>query len=481
MIEIANLALLFFGFVLVLTSLTDFTRAFSLWWALFPLVMKLTPIDGLIIPSCRFITVGLFAVAVLKFQGARNRFPRSTFWWSYVAFVFLASVSAIISDQPLESLGRTFTYAEPFMWALMAAFCVSSNKDGMRRIAAGIVCGLAGVAAYGIIEIVYQRNPLYDLGLLRVEADYINELRLSFTGRIISTIGQPVGTALYFVTTLPLAIFYAKYLSKSVVTRFICLLVAAAGLLCLIATGTRSGYAAILVVPLAYYAFNITNRRTMIAVVSTYALFFILVQYVLPPDFRAYNVDSIQIGTVDPTNAAVGSVLGRITLTQRLLDIARENPFLGLGPGYVPRMDRAGVPVFVGLGGSENQYAMLLVETGAVGVVGFAIFVFFALRVLIATRKQTSPAKIQWGAFAGSVFVSILLVATTVTIIASIMMMLIMTYLGIAVVLAREASALKRSARTNRRKVTVTYPMSPASPPLDLGELALRRHETETM
>jgi O-antigen ligase len=234
--------------------------------------------------------------------------------------------------------------------------------------------------------------------------------------------------------------FYSQYLTKSLATRLMCLLLLASGLFCLVSTGSRTGYAAMLILPLAYYAFNMTSVRTMIFVLATYAMFFVMVQYLLPPDFVTYNIDSLQIETVDPKNVAVGATLGRINLTERLLEIAREHPYFGLGPGFVPRMDIAGDPRFVGLGGSENQYAMLLVETGVVGVIGYAIFVFSVLRLLVTASKHNHPAKVQWASISGSILLSILVAAVAVTVIASIVMMLIMTYLGMAVVFAKEGT-----------------------------------------
>jgi hypothetical protein len=438
MVEIGNGLLLAIGFILVLTSVDNFTRSFAIWWALFPLVIKLTPIEGLVIPSCRLITSALFVIAVFKFLNRRKQFPAGAFWNSYVFFLVLASISAIISEQPVEALGKTFTYLEPLMWAIMAAYCAVSDKNALRTISKGILWGLAGVIAYGVVEAIYQASPLYDSGLLRAEIIYITDFRFGSSGRIMSTIGQPLGTSLYFVATLPLIIFYGKYLTRSLAKKLLCFLLLATGLFCLVTTGSRTGYAAVLIVPLAYYAFNMSSLRTMAFILATYAMFFVMVQYLLPPDFMAYMSDSIQISGFDRGNVAVGNTLGRINLTERLLEIWQENPFFGLGPGYIPRMDAAGVPKFIGLGGSENQYAMLLAETGVVGMLGYAIFVFCVLRLLVTASKRNSPAKVQWASFAGSILLAILVAAVSVTIIASIAAMLIMTYLGLAVVFAKE-------------------------------------------
>jgi O-antigen ligase len=451
MVETANVALLLIGFILVAMSFHNFTRAFAIWWALFPLVMRLTPIEGVVIPTCRLITSSLFLVAIFRFQGRRHRFPHAPLWKSYVLFLVLAAISAAISFEPMESLGKAFTYVEPLMWAVMSAWCVLSDQRAMKTITKGMLWGLTGVIAYALVEIITQRSLLYDIGLLRAEADYISEIRFSFSGRIMSTIGQPVATSLYLISVLPLALLYSKNFTRSVVTKLICYLIMAAGLVCLIATGSRTGYFAILLLPIAYFIFNWSRWRTMLAVLSVYALFFVVVQYVLPPDFLTYNLDSIQVGAVDPRNAAVGNVLGRIDLTERLLDMAPDNPFFGLGPGAVPRLDLAGSPEFFGLSGSENQFAMLLAETGIVGLTGYIIFILVALRLLLSVRKHKAAAKAQSASFIGSVFVSILVVSISVTVIASIMMMLVMTFLGMAVVFRKEDNALPYSPQQKKR------------------------------
>ncbi len=450
MIATANLVLLLLGFILVSMSLYNFTRSFAIWCALFPVVMRLQPLDGVTIPSCRFVTSGLFVIALFKFKESRNQFPRSPFWSTYILFLVLASLSAAISTQPIESLGKTFTYVEPLMWATMAAFCMLSNKDAMRLITRGILCGVAGVTSYAVVELIYQRSFLYDWGLLRAEAEYINEVRFGLSGRVMSTIGQPVGTALYLVSTLPLVLFHSKYLTRFIVTRFVWLLMLAAGLICLIATGTRAGYVAILMVPLAYYIFSTPHRRRLKVLLSTYAVLFLVARYLQPPDFVAYFVDSFNIG-VTANNPAAWGMLGRIDLTQRLLEMARDNPWFGIGPGFVPRMAAAGVPNFVGLGGSENQYAMLLVETGIVGTVGYAIFIFSVLHLLVTLRRHRRVVQAQWSALSGSIFVSIMVAASTVTVIASVIMMLMMTYLGMAVVLASEISHSEQARDRGKR------------------------------
>jgi O-antigen ligase len=449
MIEAANFALLLVGFILVAMSLHNFTRAFAIWWAVFPLVMRLTPIEGLVIPTCRLITSALFLVAIFRFQVRKRRFPQGPLWKSYAAFLVLAAISAAVSMEPLESLGKTFTYVEPLMWAVMSAWCVMSDPRAMKTIMKGILWGLAGVIVYAVVEIITQRSVLYDIGVLRAEAEYISEIRFSFSGRIMSTLGQPVATSLYFASTLPLVLWYSKYLTKSVFTKLTCYVIMAAGLTCLIATGSRTGYFAILMIPIIYYMFNLSRWRTMLAVLAIYALFFVIVQYVLPPDFIAYNLDSMQVGGADPQNAAVGNVLGRIDLTQRLVDMFPDNPFFGLGPGAVPRLDLAGTPEFFGLGGSENQFAMLLAETGLVGLLGYVVFLFFALRLLVSLRKHKTAAKAQCASFIGSIFVAILVVSISVTVIASIMMMLVMTFLGMAVAFGKQDSSTL-AAQANR-------------------------------
>src|SRR6266487_3155420 len=113
MIVTANLALLSFGFALVSIALIDFTRSFAIWCAVFPVVMRLRPFEGVVIPSCRFITVSLFIAALFKVQQLRDDFPRSSLWTTYLAFLVVAFISAAISTQPIDALVKAFTYTEP--------------------------------------------------------------------------------------------------------------------------------------------------------------------------------------------------------------------------------------------------------------------------------------------------------------------------------------------------------------------------------
>jgi hypothetical protein len=434
MVETANIILLLVGFILVWMSLENFVRAFAFWCALSPLVASLPSFEGWdIFPSSRIITSGLFVIALFRFQAFKNQFPRGPFWRTYLLFILSLFISAAISTQPVQSFGRALTFVEPLMWALMAAVSVLSNKEGMRIIGEGIIWGFVGVTIYAIVELIYQKNFLFDMGLVHSDAQYIEDVRFGFSGRLFSTIGQPVGASLYLVATLPLVLFYGKYFTKLRLHRLILFLMFVAGLACLIFTGTRAGYVAILLVPLVYYLFSRSSRRRRKILLFTYAISAVIILYVLPSDFLQYLADSFKIGAVD-TNPAATNVVFRIELTRSLLEIARDNLLFGLGPGFVQRMAFSGAFSFAGLGGSENQYAILLADSGIVSVFAYAMFVFSAVRVLVSLRRHKSVVKSQWGALSASIFISILIAAISVNVLNSLIMIIVMIYLGMAVV-----------------------------------------------
>src|SRR5262245_45571214 len=100
MIEATNILVLFFGCVLIFLSLSNFARSFAVWCALFPIVLRLTPL--VVIPSCRFITCGLFLVGLIKFIRIRNRPKAHGLWWGYSLFLSVAFISGALSSQPVE-------------------------------------------------------------------------------------------------------------------------------------------------------------------------------------------------------------------------------------------------------------------------------------------------------------------------------------------------------------------------------------------
>jgi O-antigen ligase len=438
MLEFVNLAILGSGFVLFALALTNFTMAFAMWCAVFPIVLRVTPIIGSL-PSCRVVTGALFLAAIFRFLRDPNiRLPRHPLWLIYSLFFFSAFISAALSDYPIESLAKAASYAEPLIWVMMGWLSVMTSRRAMVTVTTGILVGLAVVASVGVLEFIYKNNSLYSSGLLHLslstngeETDYSLDNRLGFSGRVMSTLGHPTATALYIVCALPLGLFFARYLAKSLVSKVACIVLAGIGVTCLIFTGTRAGYVAILLAPLAYSMLSTSRARSLKMLIPAYVVAFLVIQ-VLPAEFLEYNIDSFRFSGYDPSSAAAGSLLSRLDLTQRLLDLATIKPLFGLGPGYIPLMDLAGLPLVRDLGGSENQYAMLLAETGIAGLATYLLFIGGSLHLLFSLRKHKDAIKAEWAAVSGSMFFPLFAVAVSVTVISSLPMLMILTYLGMA-------------------------------------------------
>lgn len=169
---------------------------------------------------------------------------------------------------------------------------------------------------------------------------------------------------------------------------------ASAALLCLLLSQSR-GYLLVMVLCLPVLLYKFSKRHILKVVAAAAAL--LLTAFLLSPAHvkeRALTLFSMKNG----------SFAERVYLFRSGVEMAAERPLLGWGPGcYTANSekfrakynDRVVYPHKVGfntLCHTHNSYLMVLVESGIVGLAGYAAFIVV---LLLSIMKSGSPLK--WG------------------------------------------------------------------------------------
>jgi O-antigen ligase len=372
------------------------------------------------------LTLGMVGISLLKSVVADSRHtnPRH---WGIVAFLLfvVANVFAGFYAGQIESVFRALAYLEPLLVCILTYAVVRHDPDNLPRLLRGIVIGGLLVGALGVFELVTQKSILAELGIATDEniLIYLVQNRFGLGGRVVSVIGQPVYAGIYFALWLIVTI---AYIAQYVTTRRKALLVITAitGLVLVLATGSRGPILALLPTLLAFAFLGRRHGRVLIPTILLVGMV-ALVLYQLLPDLFAFFRDSFAI---DQQTAASTSLIGRLDLTGALLDIFRQNPALGFGPGLIQQGGLQGGGGFEGLAGLENQYATILADGGLLAGSMYLLFMGAVFASLLRMRSHPKAAISNMGVMALLLFVYYFVVvatATTLTVVVNLLLMAI--------------------------------------------------------
>ncbi len=427
---IINFGILLIGLVLLMMSFNYYVLAVSLWLMIYPIVGQVNAIEGWeIFPAERIVTSLLFLAALFKLGENWEKLPSMSLFRYYLLFIFALFLSSAVSDMPLQSAGRSLTFLVPLMWGIIVLAAIVDNESALRMLIKAMLIGFTVTIAYGILEFILQNNYLVNWGIIRQDVDYLSVERFGIGGRITSFIGQPVYAALYFLTMLPLILFYRKYYGKTSVMKVVYAILFALGVMMIFLTGTRSVYLPLIISPLIYLWFQKGKKIFSSKILYIYLGIFVLLPFVLPETIINFTTETFQI--LDPLNiGATSSLYGRLELTGVFWDLFKEHVLLGFGPGFIQRM-AADVAMFRNLAGMENQYAGLLVETGVIGFLTFMAFIIKAIKMGSSASRDNHPFTSDWAIITCSIFALVMVIAVSVYIVNGPIMNYLMMYLAI--------------------------------------------------
>jgi hypothetical protein len=431
-VTLLNLVILFMGLIILLISLTNYTYAIAIWLVLFPIVGQIKGFDGWeIFPMERILNTLLCGIALIKIKVNWKKLPDASLFIYYLWFIFVLVLSSIFSEIPIPALGRTLTFTVPLMMGIMVLAAIQENENGLRMIIGAMILGFSITIAFAVVELLLQKNFLVDMGVLPWDEDYLSDIRFGISGRISSFIGQPVYAALYFMTTIPLILFYRKYYVRNSTMKLIYAILFALGIMMIFLTGTRSVYLFFAVAPFIYLYYKKGKKIFSSSFFYIYLLVLVFLPFLLPQKFIDFTMESFQ--AVNPLNVATtSSFYGRLELTEFFWDLFKEHVLLGFGPGFIQRM-AAEVAMFRNLRGMENQYAGLLVESGIIGLSTFMLFSIKFIKMTSATCQDDDPFTSDWAIMTSSIFTLVMLIAVSVYIANGPIMNYLMMYLAIMI------------------------------------------------
>ena len=387
------------------------------------------------------LILGMTGISLLRLMSANSRHTNPSHL-GIVAFLFFiaANVLSGFYAGQIESVFRALTYLEPFLFCVLTYAVVRQDPDNLPRLLRGIVIGGLLVGALGIFELVTQKPILAELGITTNEdmLVYLALNRYGLGGRIVSVIGQPVYTGMYFALWLIVTLAYiVQYGSER--RKALLVIAAITGLVLVLATGSRGPILAFLPALLAFAFLSRRRNRALILTVPLVGLA-ALVLYRLLPDFFSFFRDSFAI---DQQTAVNSNLIGRLDLTDTLLDIFRQNPVLGFGPGLIQKWGLQGVSGFEGLAGLENQYAAILADGGLLAGSMYLLFMGAIFASLLRMRSHPKATIRNMGMMTLLLFVCYFTTVISVSAMTVVVNLLLMAIYG-AVLAAADSAQLNK-------------------------------------
>jgi O-antigen ligase len=419
------------AFVLGIVAIRDFVKALAIWVALLPILDGLNTIPGFEqFSAVRVGTLVLTFAWLLVFLNGRIQLPKSSIATSYVWFLIACVGSSLFSRDVAGSMMKLFSYAQPVLFVVLATYAVRTSPKALQSLLRAMVIGLVLVTLYGTLEYILQRNPLADWGIIRVDAPYLQDSRFGMSGRLVSTIGQPVYCSAYLLVGIPVAGYFRSTFVKGQAIRLLILGFMVLSFLVLIFTGTRASYFSVTFMAFLYVLFfqgKIGQRVRRIFYLLAIGM---AITLLLPQAFFVFLGNSINFN--DPQQPAMTNTLQRVALSGTLFQIFEANPLWGVGPGFVAHAALSGRFLsYEGLAGLENHYLTILAEGGIVGGAAYLIFMIIAFREVIKKMRSVTGQLREFCRMTLIVMSGLFVFAVSCILLTALAMNLVMILLGL--------------------------------------------------
>jgi hypothetical protein len=405
-------------------------------WRFFLLILPVGHLVGSMfglrsVSLTRLVLIGMTAVLLVlhrKNAGRWSILPLQPAVLAFSVFVAANLISAIHAFQP-ESVFRTLTYLEPLLFFILSYHVVRRDSVNFRHLLRAVALGGVVVVVIAFVEMRLQRPAIDVLGIhlpgfVEDLSVYFQENRFGLGGRISSTIGQPVLAGIYFVMWAVVCVSYVLTYRPRTRAALV-LLVPIAGIL-ILATGAR---APLIALPLSLVAVAFVTRSKGKAVVKVGlgAAVLAVAINLAAPTMLGYLRESL---STNEDSIAAANLISRLDLTSRLMGIFWEHPVFGYGPGLIQKAALQGSLDFVGLGGLENQYAVILADGGILAGAAYLLFVVATLWSLLRLRSTTSREVLRGALLVFLLFMFYLVVTASVTSLTNLPMYIVMTLFG---------------------------------------------------
>lgn len=342
-------------------------------------------------------------------KNIKSLFDFKIFEYAYFAFLIIGSVSALMMGVSIVAIIFQIRAFILFYLVYYVVRRLDINREDIIRLAWSIIAVTVILIVQGIVEKLSVRSAFLPLSWEQLPLSAKNRIR------IYGMLGNPNVFGIFLSFAFALFLYLRRLVQGKLVWGLNILLALSMGLLIL--TYSRGTWIAFGIAFLVYIV-GTKNWKLIVSVLKITVISGILV--VLPINLltdyiestesgstKVGNIQQFDQGGVSSFSDRIGSTFsdetiqgsqgsGRLYIVQKGFEIFKDHPVIGTGFGTYgdsatlshgsPLYQEYDVrPKFY----SDNQYIQIIVQTGAVGVVLFAVFLLGMLWELWKGRKQS--------------------------------------------------------------------------------------------
>lgn len=321
----------------------------------------------------------LFMLGIHTIAQNRNEFRLDKSVLVLIIFISLVMISTIFSNNHIAAIWGKFRREEGLFaiiaYILLFILARIYYKDNKKH---SILIGISAliVSVYGISQY---------FGIDPIPRD---EIRLFWSGRAFSTMGNPNFLGTYLVLMLPLPIF--QFLKES---KYISLLISSIIYLCLLLTFTRSALLGFAVIMGFVLFFVIKKKYLWKKYLMLILVFFSITVFVNEESNGRLYGRILSIGNdaqvfLDREEGYEKAGANRIYIWLRTIDLIKESPWVGYGlenlePVFVEKYSDEMMEIYGKVylvDRAHNEYLHIAVSSGIPALIAYLIFIFLCLK-----------------------------------------------------------------------------------------------------
>ena len=380
---------LLIGFLIIIYSLFDFKKGFSLYLAY--KLLLVTNITLISIPGVPLLTLEMAMTIVFilifffkgnKYQYAHMHFP---FFIPFIFYSIALIISSIISIAGfLSEISNLIKLISENILLVWMIWQIIETKEDFKFLFGCITIVILGSCVYGLIEFSIQSNPLskYE-STLNNDPNKTIDFSYGIDGRgyrINSIFEHAIGAGMNWAIYAVMIFILIQKRSYSIKKMLIPLITAILCIPCIFLTKMRSS---ILFFGISLFAvINFKAKRFYLIA----ALMFFGVIAFLP--FVSEDIINVVLGIFDSEKAQIvggSNIEMRVDQFLAAFALLKISPIFGLGPSFTDVLQNDLVSRLLG---SESIWLGAISQLGLFGVIAYIVQIFYSLFVI--PRKYKS-------------------------------------------------------------------------------------------
>lgn len=374
------------------------------YFPLRPTLIELNP--SLKVVGDLMILALLLRVAFMYRREWKSLFRFQVFEVAFFIFLLIGAISAyVVSDVQVNAIIFQIRAFLLMYFVFYIVKRIEVTKEDLIRLCWTVLVMVLLIGLHGIIEKISLRTLLLPEAWVEMPLSSVNRIR------IYGLLGNPNSLALF----MSFSIIFLLYLREQISHRLIVNLVLLLSFSILVMTYSRGTWLAFIFSASLYVL--ISRKWKSAATVMVFTLLSIVL-ITMPVNYASEKMESTDFGTeqrevqkkydqsdgkasdritgtFDETTLEGSKTSGRLYIVKKGFEIFQDHPVIGTGFGTYG--DSAtlsyGSPVYedyeISLRFySDNQYIQIIVQTGTLGVILFALFLLSMLYYLIKNRKD---------------------------------------------------------------------------------------------